>query len=294
VIRKKPEYTNWRKYYIVLWKECRLDRREMIIRETGIVGEFSHRFELTSPNRAAKDNDVLSLFSLVKSGRVSGPKGIRGLISNGNLELLIWLQNLGAVFDQRSANLGAVRGHVEILDWLAAQRILPDDRVAGRALKGVDFPNRTEVLKWLFQRGIKEWRSRGRYDFILGTRLYDFVDCAIDNKNLDLLSWLHDHGQQSTREQVTRACNEGRIKVLIWMAKKRLEPTYLYTGAAIKFGDLDFLEWLWNRKIYPLEEAIEFAQEHNQPKIVEWLNVRWENPDWVKYRKELRRWPRRF
>lgn len=96
--------------------------------------------------------------------------------STGNLELVQWLYENGAHFDERELDEAASCGHLEIVKWMHTN--LPQCSCTTKAMDFAAESNFMHVLQWLHEN-----RTEGCST--------DAMDFAAKRGHLEMIQWLH-------------------------------------------------------------------------------------------------------
>lgn len=172
-------------------------------------------------------------------------------INNGRLDQIIVLIQKDAVVTPNNLSVAAEHGHIHILDYFAQLGILPDERAYHWAARS----GRINVLDWLWNHGL----------------VPDGDTASESNANfVEVLVWLENHGvvlNEWTPNYVTNS-----IEVLEWLEKEKgWLPTFEAADFAAGRGNMEMLEWMVEREIYPTEEGMINAAVDRHLETIKWM-----------------------
>lgn len=224
---------------------------------------------------------VLQWFTQRK--KLSNNMNIDIIIKNGYLHIILWLHahNYINELTPHHAVIAAKNNHINILDWLQAQGILPSPNAVILAEKN----GALQSLIWLAQRNILpnqiiadnaalhdhipvlEWLQT-TYNILPGSHIPDRV---AQKCNIKMLEWLSLRDLLPSRASADYAAKNGKIYVLLWLDYHGIYATVKGANHAAQRGHLNIIKCLAYRDIYPDDIALNKARHRGKVRILQFL-----------------------
>ena len=214
------------------------------------------------------------------------------IAKNGNLDMLklmLQIRNPPNLKDNIDWTVrGAARGgHKNILEWVM-QKYKINYRATEYAAKG----NHFELLKWLYDKGIKLTDTGNAYSVKTGNmemikwffERNDYVDdgClhyAVKNNNMDLVKWLYEKDNESLWALCDHAIAEGKLEILKWTLNRGfvMQSKSPYS-CSMHGGHIEILEWLKENGYIKVSKQIKKERLYDRKKSKALsINAAWAN-----------------
>lgn len=212
------------------------------------------------------------------------PKIVHAATSLGNVEVLQWaFGEHGHIPDWRAFVEAVERGHVTVLEWAEVNRIpLRSRDIWEIALRH----GHVHMLEWIHQHIPFELDDRNRrlagecgqipvLRWMVDRNLLPTDDRsvwlgAINERNIHVLDWLHEHGFPLYKPIVEFAAASGSINVLAWAHSHGLPFSSSACREAAYSGHLDALKWLREHDCPWNEKVIKHAEHSRYYVIAQW------------------------
>ncbi|ETL93281.1 hypothetical protein L917_08538 [Phytophthora nicotianae] len=214
-----------------------------------------HCMRLLADRRPAVD-------SLFREWEFSGVASLAA--KRGDLTSLTWLADTampdGAL--SSAANAAAASGQLEVLKWLVEEH---KSRVHWGGLEWCEAirEGQNHVIKWLQMHSIPDEDA-----------VWRLVVEAANAGDLVLVQWLLSHNGSTIHAALRGAYNGHHCHILKWLATQcdALPPTYC-VDAAVKDGDLEFLQWLHeNKLVNSLSGVVPISAASGHLNVLKWLH----------------------
>jgi hypothetical protein len=202
-----------------------------------------------------------------------------GAARTGRLDVLQWLRQNGAYWDEETCGLAAEFGHLELLKWAHSQGACFPLSITTMAARG----GHLETLRWLLQHArawperslCPEAASRGDLAMLKLVRQYGAMDEEVCDRaalggHLQLLQWARQNGAPWDIGCTRAAVAGGHMHVLQWAVDNGAPIGKILAVEAAARGNLAILQWLWQVGCPLDEEVCEAAMRGKHAHVLEW------------------------
>ena len=119
--------------------------------------------------------------------------------ANGHFEIVKWLRENGAPWDERAITHASKNGHFEIIKWLRENGAPWNEGAITYASQNGHF----EIVKWLRENGAP-WDARA-------------IASASQNGNFEIVKWLRENGAPWDKWAITYASKNGHFEIVKWL-----------------------------------------------------------------------------
>ena len=252
--------------------------------------QYVSLYNLPTLYQAINNSRFDQLMLLYNKGSVPDLRPLNTLVTKDDLEILKYYANKDILPDPTAYYYAAVNNRLNILDWLYSKGIeYPEEitfedgltRDFVEAITEVMGMNSVPILLWLEQHGIPitfltanfagfqgnikllEWLETNRN--VLPD--VDVANNSVGTGNIQLLEWLAVRNILPNRDGLLEGSRN--LEGLNWITKY-YEPAVDVANYALRYGNIEVLEWLASRNILPDPNAI--LRNSRNLKGLKWLN----------------------
>ena len=180
---------------------------------------------------------------------------------SGNLEMIIWIHRTeGVPWSRQVAYWAGFRGHAHILKWAVSRHLcdINADTYKGAARCGL------ETLKWLYER-----------EPFLEPTDWGITQVTAELNNLEMLQWAHAHGHlPDTHESCLHAAEYNRLEMLQWLYSIGCELHRGLVSTAAHNNNFEMLQWLYSNGCELRASVTREAATHNNLEMLKWARAR--------------------
>ncbi|KAI9222149.1 hypothetical protein BC828DRAFT_379141 [Blastocladiella britannica] len=189
---------------------------------------------------------------------------------NGHVQILDWVREscLPLIMDENTLDTVSINGHATVLAWLEDHDLASKLPYSSLAFSQSASRGHLQVLQW--------WKQSGRLPKCKSAA----VDLASANGHVRVLQWVHAESGwrfEATPRAIDGAAANGRLEVLQWWRDQNatgempVRLTALALDSASGAGNLAVLEW-WKRAGWPLahtERAVDAAMTNGHTSVLD-------------------------
>ena len=199
---------------------------------------------------------------------------LNNAVLSGNLKMVQWFLEQGAVFDDINLSFAAQSGSLDLVQWLHEKGASILDELNSAAGSG-----NFELVQWMYDHGA----DLEMENVLLGNSLEE----AASSGNLELVQWLADKGVSVTDQALCNAADSGNLELVRWLVEQGVDIrtpetrfALLAMGCAVYRGNLDIVRYFVEEAGVGVNEtvakrgylsALELAAVHDDFEIVQYL-----------------------